>query len=363
MHSKTYIFAVICVSIISIGLFSSNFVVFGAETQTGEGPAVVEHETGFYYTVQKGDTLWDLSQKFSDSPWQWPELWKENRQIANPHRIYPGDRLRLFRRKGAHLYGAIDKGEKAEGQKAEGQKTEGQKTEVSIEPEALAFHYTSIDRVGFIRKEPVQPHGTIYKVRITKDMIYEGDLVYIRPEGGAVLAPGNRYTIYRTLKPITDTKTNEFIGIQHYLLGVLEVIQQEAQYVIAKVLRSYRPIKINDLIMPYNRRLPRIGLQESAQGIDGQIIEGEEHQELIGDTVIAFIDKGQQDGIQPGQFYNLYYQDRHRVLTNSGEEEVITPVDFGELLVLHTEDSTATVIITKTEKEIVAGTKIRTPIQ
>ena len=61
----------------------------------------VEYETGFYYTVQKGDTLWDLSQKFSDTPWQWPEMWKENSQIANPHLIYPGQRIRLYRRRGA----------------------------------------------------------------------------------------------------------------------------------------------------------------------------------------------------------------------------------------------------------------------
>jgi len=35
---------------------------------------VVELETGIYYTVQEGDTLWDLSQRFSDSPWMWPDL-------------------------------------------------------------------------------------------------------------------------------------------------------------------------------------------------------------------------------------------------------------------------------------------------
>ncbi|MBW2364017.1 MAG: LysM peptidoglycan-binding domain-containing protein, partial [Deltaproteobacteria bacterium] len=30
---------------------------------------IVESETGVYYVVQKGDTLWDLSRQFSDSPW------------------------------------------------------------------------------------------------------------------------------------------------------------------------------------------------------------------------------------------------------------------------------------------------------
>ena len=59
----------------------------------------VENEVGFYYTVQKGDTLWDLSNRFADSPWQWPDLWKDNRHISNPHLIYPGNRLLLFKKK------------------------------------------------------------------------------------------------------------------------------------------------------------------------------------------------------------------------------------------------------------------------
>jgi peptide methionine sulfoxide reductase MsrB len=59
---------------------------------------IIETETGIYYIVQPGDTLWDLSQKFSDSAWLWPDLWNENQQITNPHLIYPGDRIKLYRR-------------------------------------------------------------------------------------------------------------------------------------------------------------------------------------------------------------------------------------------------------------------------
>ena len=69
-----------------------------------ESKEIVEHETGFYYTVQKGDTLWDLSERFSDSPRLWPELWKDNSKISNPHWIYPGERIRLFHRKGIESF-------------------------------------------------------------------------------------------------------------------------------------------------------------------------------------------------------------------------------------------------------------------
>ncbi len=93
MHRKTRSYLAPSL-IMMIILLAVPLSLGAAETQK-----TVEYETGFYYTVQKGDTLWDLSRKFSDTPWQWPEMWQENDQIANPHRIYPGERIRLYRRR------------------------------------------------------------------------------------------------------------------------------------------------------------------------------------------------------------------------------------------------------------------------
>jgi hypothetical protein len=48
------------------------------------------------YVVVEGDTLWDIAARFLDKPWQWPAIWHANPQVANPHLIFPGDRLSLI---------------------------------------------------------------------------------------------------------------------------------------------------------------------------------------------------------------------------------------------------------------------------
>ena len=52
------------------------------------------------YTIQKSDTLWDISKVLFDDPNYWPKLWSVNPSLGNPHFILPGKSL-------GFIYGTI----------------------------------------------------------------------------------------------------------------------------------------------------------------------------------------------------------------------------------------------------------------
>lgn len=332
---------------IGVSIFMMMLLAIAFSLEAAEGEKTIQYETGFYYTVQKGDTLWDLSQKFSDSAWLWPEMWQENSQIANPHRIFPGERILLYRRKGSQKIAEKKLGES-----------------LAVKPsldDLIHYRYSAMDRVGFIRKEPVAPHGVIFKVQATREMISEGDIVYIRLEPNFELVPGKRYTTYHTTDPIKDTVTNKYVGIQHLLTGVVEITQVEPEYAMGTIIQAYRPIEVDDKLMPYYRRIPDLIIKESPKDLTGRIITAEEHNRLIGDNMIAFIDKGKKDGVQPGQFYDVYFQVQENIDPKKAKKTLLLPVNFAELLVLHTENTTATVIVTNTDKEFEPGAAVHSP--
>lgn len=307
----------------------------------------VEYEAGFYYTVQKGDTLWDLSQRFSDSPWQWPDLWRENQQIPNPHWIYPGERIRLFRKSDQH--------------RTETTVAPTETREAAVAPPSVDFVYPFIDRVGFIRKPAVQPMGEIFKSFDDRKLIGEEDLVYIRhPNNGqqSEFLPGTRFTVYQTLRPNNDRDAQRAYGEQHYLLGIVEIVKQEEGYATGKVVDSFRAISVGDLLMPYEPLPPEMVVVESTTGIEARIIAGEEQTRIMGDHFVAFIDKGADDRIVPGQVYDVFDEPTTRAL---GRGATLAPVNIGSLVVLRAEKNTATVLINTSKRAIEAGHLVLAP--
>src|SRR5256714_15627503 len=85
-------------SITGLALFLACALAAG---QAPQPPLTIKPDAPERYVVVPGDTLWGISERYTDSPWRWPELWNMNKeQIQNPHLIYPGYVILLDRAKG-----------------------------------------------------------------------------------------------------------------------------------------------------------------------------------------------------------------------------------------------------------------------
>ncbi len=305
----------------------------------------IKHEAGYYYMIKKGDTLWDLSERFFDSAWEWPDLWKENTQISNPHLIYPGERIRLFRQ--------VSKESILERKEKEPVRIEPPIVEPEKDPPY--YFYSMIDMTGFIKKETIKPAGTIFKVKNVKTMISIGDIVFIRAAQDISMMPGSRYYIYRLYDPTRDKMTKKYLGSQHYISGIVEIEKQETGFYTGRVIQSFRSIHLKDHLMPYNKRSKKVILTEASTNISGKIIGSEERTAMIGQDMVVFINKGENDGVKTGQCYNVFYQDQGKIKADDKVELLFPPVDFAVLLVIGIEKYASTALVLHSEKSIDPG--------
>ncbi|MBU0969948.1 MAG: LysM peptidoglycan-binding domain-containing protein [Proteobacteria bacterium] len=299
-------------------------------------------DSGFYYTIQKGDTLWDLSQRFYNSQWDWPGLWEMNKDIKNPHQIVPGTKIRVFLKSEIPPNPA----------KEEITETQGPK----ITP---SFAYSQMDHIGFIRKTAESSLGNILREKDGNLMMSVDDIIYIKPTGSGNLIPGKRYQIFTT-EAIKETINGQvFKGVKHLIKAELKVLEHNVSYVTAVITKSFRDANVDDRIMAYYERPALLSVQENPAPIDAAIICSEDNTIMVNDYKIAFINKGKLDNIIPGQIYSVLQENKSALGASDSiwppKTVPLAPLNSGKLIVLHTEDMASTVMILSSKKDIYPG--------
>ncbi|MFH2058413.1 MAG: LysM peptidoglycan-binding domain-containing protein [Pseudomonadota bacterium] len=320
-------------TLLGVALSSTGFAKNEIEFIPGE-------DSGFFYIIKKGDTLWDLSQKFYNSQWDWPALWEMNDEIKNPHWIYPGKRIRIFFKENAKLAPKIVT------------MTKSEKVPEKIKP---SFSFSQMDHIGFVRKTEHPALGSIIREKEGNLIMSTDDIIYIKPSGKGTLIPGKTYHIYSTEKLKEEINDQTCTGIKHLIKAKIKVIAHNVTYVSAVITHSYRAVEKNDLIMEYYDRDEILTVEEAPSPIDARIICSEDNTTMINDYRIAFINTG-KDKVKPGQIYTVMRKNETKdyTLWKPGKKESIPLENLksGKLIVLHTEDIAATVMILSSEYAI-----------
>jgi len=209
------------------------------QTPGTSSPLVIKADAPDRYVVVRGDTLWGISQRYTDSPWRWPELWNMNReQIRNPHLIYPGYVILLDREKGRLAIVAPGTegtpGRGADAGTAPGTSAGVPAGTVKLAPRVRAESLArqEIPSIPPAAIEPflsrplvVEPDGlekapTIVATQADRVVLAAGNSAYVRGLGKAT---DETWYVYRKGVPLVDPDTNKTLGYEAIYLGTAQL--------------------------------------------------------------------------------------------------------------------------------------------
>lgn len=308
------------------------------------------------YTVVKGDTLWDISGRFLQNPWQWPKLWETNRHIINPHLIYPGDTLYFSYVDGKPRLSLS--------------RTVKLSPKIRVHPLDTAVNLIPADAITqFLTSPKVLDESNMADSPYVIDFAGEhliggsGDRMYVR----SISDPDNlNYTVYRRGKPYRRPSTGEILGYEAIYIAdtSLQAMGDPATMVIN---RSDSEIRIGDRLMENStgnlalNYFPRPPQTE----INGSIISVLNGVSQIGQHNIVVIDRGIADGVQTGHLFDI--RQRGRVVRdpftrNGGNRTVRLPDETaGVLMVFRPFEKVSYALVMEATSAIHVLDKVKTP--
>lgn len=289
-----------------------------ALAQAPNAPLTLKPDAPGRYVVVPGDTLWGIAERYTDSPWRWPELWGLNReQIRNPHLIYPGDVILLDRASGRlSIAGAPRHGAGARGTGEAGTEAGTVKLEPKVHGEALAKE--SIPSIPASVIEPfltrpliVEPTGldnapTIVGTQTDRVILAAGNQAYVRGIAGA---PEDTWYVYRRGAPLIDPDTNQTLAYEAIYLGTARVTRPGDPATVV-LTTAVQEVEAGDkLIAPARSQSISYAPHAPSRQIHGRIMSiygGVGTVDEAGPQSIITINRGSRDGLEVGHVLALY---------------------------------------------------------
>ena len=318
------------------------------------------------YIVQKGDTLWSISNKFLNQPWFWPEIWYVNPQVNNPHLIYPGDVINVFYVNG-RPYLTLNDDTRVAGASntvrlSPSVREEGIDTEAKIIPIQAIEQF--LIRPQVVTKEELDQSPHVLGSRDNRIVFGAGDEVYIRDSEN--LSEGGSYNIFRPGSEFIDPDTGEVLGYQAIHLGDGELVKNGdvgtlfLQATQREILRGDRalPADQNHVDNSFTPKSPDAS-------IAGKVIHLHEAISQVGTYQIVVTNVGSTDGIQKGDVVSIAQAGR---LTSDpfadgdqGDKVQLPDEETAVALVFRIFDRVSYAFIMDANRPVRVGDKVRNP--
>ena len=178
------------------------------------------------------------------------------------------------------------------------------------------------------------------------------DTLYLKLKNPGAAALGDLYTVYRRSRKVFHPVTKQYMGYIINRLGVVQVIQVDPLLVGVRVVRSYAPFSPGDPVVRFTPPSAEefSDIPPSVSDIVGMVVDlqSDKNMSLVAQWNLVYIDKGQEDGLRPGEYLEVFR-------TGGGLPER----KIGEVKVLSTEPHTATGLLSKSTARVLVGDRIR----
>ena len=361
------------------------------------------------YTVEKGDTLWDISTVFLDQPWLWPKLWRLNPEISNPHLIYPGDVLTLvYDEQGEPMLIVEETIPEPEPEPVVEPEVDNSVVEqlppvkqTIVVKEKPTYKWTPKVRET-IKSEPIQVlpleviapyihYANLFTEEQLETLPYvigsdegyksstEGFNVYVNND----LELGKTYGIYQKGDEIIDPETEESLGYEATLVGTSQSIKAgdmaNKKPATLYVNSANREIRAGSYVVPINegQLLPASFTMRAAdESLRGAIIQSNSDNREFGKLEVVMINRGKEHNIRLGDVMAIQRKSKSVVETSNGpryesdvsrwnklgEEDYDMPEEkIGRIMVFKLHEKTSMALILTTNKPARLKDIITTP--
>jgi hypothetical protein len=312
------------------------------------------------HTAKRGDTLWGISSRYFGNAYNWPRLWSLNRQVQNPHWIYPGDHIRL---------------------RGNAVKQVGFGVGLSKLAPVVSKDTRFQRHLGFILEGRHPTWGEIVGSPDEQMLLSAQDEVYVRLNGKRKYRVGQELLIFEPRK-VENLSGAPVVWIR----GVLRInrYNSKTNMARARITESLKVIERGAKVGPLRKRVDVVSPKPNKKNLQGRIVASLWPHEFYGQHQVVFINRGSKDGVEAGnRFFAVWRGDRwRRGLKRAGnladaravtEDDRMARVEktpkngmpkmypaetYGELLVLRVRAHSSTALVTSALREIPRGATV-----